>query len=150
MNRYVLGFISVFFAVSVQAQTLQSGTITAFPLDLGVRYTVSAGGATQWCDVITTAELSCTSPLPPYNVLQRFHAVVATQGDNEFLLGCLSSDFQRNNWSCVNLTPGAYAVRVHSQTVVVLGDRFSEINGETGKEIRTITPIFSILEVQRK
>jgi len=150
LNRYVLWFISVFFAVSVQAQTLQSGTITTFPLDLGVRYSVSAGGATQWCNVVTTAELSCTSPLPPYNVLQRFHAVVATQGDNEFLLGCLSSDFENNNWSCVNLTSGVYTVRVHNQTVVVLGDDFSEINRETGKVIRTITPVFSILEVQRK
>jgi hypothetical protein len=143
--------IALLFTIAVFAhsQTLVSGKITTFPLDLGVRYYATVGGVAEWCDAVNTSEISCTATTPPFSVLHHFHAAIASQGIHEFLIGCLSSDFQRNNWNCANLSAGAYDVSVHNQTVIVLGDGFGEINTETGKVIRSITPVFSILTVQK-
>lgn len=145
MSRYLLGLVAVLFAVSAQAQTLQSGSITAFPLDLGVRYNFLTASGAQSCEAVTSSELTCTSVLTENITLQRYHAVVALQGDKEYIIACPSSDFERNGCTCVNLTPvKKYEINVHSKTVVILGDMFSEVN-DKGKVVRTLTPIFSIL-----
>jgi hypothetical protein len=131
--------------LSVFGQSLNSGNVAVFPLDLGVRYYANIGGVTEWCDAAKTSEISCTSTNPPYPLLHRFHAAIVSQGVHEFLIGCLSADFESGNWNCVNLTAGAYTVQVHNQTLIVMGDQFAEINSRTGERIRPITPVFSIL-----
>jgi len=120
--------------------TLKSGLIFTYPLDLGDQYTVTVGDKIEVCKATSTAELGCPT-------LSDFHAVIASQGAHEFLIGCLSSDYENNNWSCVNLKLGSYNVAVHSQTATVLNAGFSKINSKTGKGLGPITPEFSVLAV---
>jgi hypothetical protein len=117
---------------------LKTGQIFTYPLDLGVRYLITVGQKSEACLATSTSELYCES-------FPNFHAVIAAQGSHEYLLGCLSSEYQANNWTCVNLNSGPYSIGVHSNSVTVWGDLFSKINSETGKTISQITPEFSIL-----
>ena len=119
---------------------LKTGTITADPLDLGRGYIVSVGDKKEVCHAISTTELRCPS-------LPSFHGVIASQPEHEFLIGCLSSDFEDGNWSCVTLTPGTYRISVHSQTVTVWEADFKRIDTKSGKALDDITPVFSILAV---
>jgi hypothetical protein len=119
---------------------LRSGRVFTFPLDLGSHYTVTVGDSSDVCTASSTSELSC-SRLPD------FHAVIASQGSHEYLIGCRSLDYNQNNWTCVNLTSGSYAVIVHSRSLTVLDAGFSKINTESGKDLGSITPQFSILAV---
>jgi hypothetical protein len=121
---------------------LKSGIILTYPLDLGGEYTVKVGDITEKCKARSTAELTCIT-------LPIFHAVVASQGLHEFLIGCLSSDYENNNWSCVNLKFGAYRVAAHSLTITVLDAGFSKVNMKTGKGLGPIIPEFSVLAVLR-
>jgi hypothetical protein len=119
---------------------LRSGFVLTYPLDLGGRYTVTVGDKTEVCKASSTAELDCKS-------LPSFHAVVASQGGHEFLIGCISSDYESNNWTCVNLKLGSYSIAVHSLTATILNSGFSKINTKTGKGLGPITPEFSVLDV---
>jgi hypothetical protein len=119
---------------------LRSGRIFTFPLDLASQYTVTVGDKTDLCTANSTAELSCS-------ILPTFHAVIASQGSHEYLIGCRSLDYNGNNWTCVNLGSGSYGVGVHSRTLTVWDAGFSKINTETGKSLGPITPEFSILAV---
>ena len=74
-----------------------------------------------------------------------FHAVIAGQVPHEFVIGCLSSDYEFGNWTCVNLTSGFYRVTVHSQSVTIWNAGFKKKNSSNGKDLGEITPIFSIL-----
>ena len=118
--------------------SLNSGRIASYPLDLGGKYRVTVGDVSEDCKATSTAEIACTT-------LPKFHAVIATQGKHEFLIGCLSSDFAHNNWTCVNLTPGPYTVSVHSRTVTVLNAGFSRVTSKGGQLVSPITPEFSVL-----
>jgi hypothetical protein len=120
--------------------TLKTGIIFTYPLDLGGQYLVTVGDKTELCKASSTAELVCPS-------LSDFHAVIASQGAHEFLIGCLSSDYENNNWACVNLKLGSYNVAVHSLTATILNSGFSKINSKTGKGLGPITPEFSVLAV---
>jgi len=122
--------------------TLGSGVILTYPLDLGREYTVTVGDTTEKCKARSTCELSCST-------LPSFHAVIASQGLHEFLIGCLSSDYEDNNWTCVNLKFGAYRVAVHSLTATVLDAGYSKVNTKTGKGLGSIVPEFSVLAVLR-
>jgi hypothetical protein len=120
--------------------TLNSGLILTYPLDLGGQYSVTVGDKSETCKASSTSELTCAS-------LPSFHAVVAYQAGHEFLIGCLSSDYDDNNWSCVNLKLGSYSIAVHSLTATVLNSGYSKINTKTGKGLGPITPEFSVLAV---
>lgn len=130
------------FADRIQGKCVpHTGVILVAPLDLGERYTVSVGDKTELCSAVSTSELNCPS-------LPSFHAVIASQGIQDFLLGCLSTDFDDNAWSCVNLQPmSAYRIAVHSNTVVVLDAGLSKVDMKTGKALMPITPEFSVLSV---
>jgi hypothetical protein len=119
---------------------LRSGPIVTYPLDLGVEYAITVGAKTETCKAASTAELAC----PTFSY---FHAVIAAQWAHEFLIGCLSSDYEDNNWTCVNLKLGSYHVAVHSLTATVLDAGYSKINTKTGKGLGPITPEFSVLAV---
>jgi hypothetical protein len=119
---------------------LDSGVIVAAPLDLGREYRVSVGEKSEPCHASSTAELECPS-------LPSFHAVIAGQLGHEFLIGCLASDYEYDNWTCVNLSPGVYRVTVHSMTVTVWDAGFRKINSSSAKELGSITPVFSLLGV---
>jgi len=119
---------------------LKTGAINTYPLDLGSQYAVGVGNKTEICKASSTAELVCPT-------LSYFHAVIASQWGHEFLIGCLSSDFEDNNWSCVNLKLGRYLVAVHSQTATILDAGYTKINMKTGKSLGPITPEFSVLAV---
>jgi hypothetical protein len=118
--------------------SLKSGVIITYPLDLGGKYIVTVGDKTEVCEATSTAELSC-------GALPSFHAVVASQGSHEFLIGCLSSDYEDNNWSCVNLKLGAYSIAVHSLTATILNAGYTKVNTKTGKGLGPIIPEFSVL-----
>jgi hypothetical protein len=120
--------------------TLKSGFIFTYPLDLGGQYIVTVGDKIEVCKATSTAELGCPT-------LSDFHAVIASQGAHEFLIGCLSSDYENNNWSCVNLKLGSYNVAVHSLTATILNSGYSKVNMKTGKGLGPITPEFSVLAV---
>jgi hypothetical protein len=120
--------------------TLMSGLIVTYPLDLGGQYTVTIGDKTEICKASSTAEIVCPT-------LSYFHAVIASQWAHEFLIGCLSSDFENNNWTCVNLKLGRYHVAVHSLTATIVDAGYSKINIKTGKVLSSITPEFSVLAV---
>jgi hypothetical protein len=120
--------------------TLRSGLIVTYPLDLGREYTVTVGAKTETCKAASTAELACPT-------LSLFHSVIAKQWAHEFLIGCLSSDYEDNNWTCVNLKFGYYHVAVHSLTATILDAGYSKINTKTGKRLDSITPEFSVLSV---
>jgi hypothetical protein len=124
----------------VTPPVLKSGSILTYPLDLGGQYTVTVGDKTEVCSATSTAELTCST-------LPNFHAVLASQGSHEFLIGCLSSDYDDNNWSCVNLKLGAYSINVHSLTATILNAGFSKVNTRTGKGLGPIIPEFSVLSV---
>ena len=121
---------------------LDSGVIHTFPLDLGREYHVTVGDKSEACRASSTAEIKCQA-------LPDFHAVVATQGGHEFLIGCLTSDYEDGSWTCVNLIPGVYRIGVHSQSLVVWGAGFTKVNTKTGKGLGPITPEFSILSLLR-
>ncbi len=121
---------------------LKSGVILTYPLDLGHEYTVTVGDSTEICKASSTSELTCSA-------LPNFHAVIASQGLHEFLIGCLSSDYEDNNWTCVNLKFGAYRVAVHSLTATVLDAGYSKVNTKTGKGLGSIVPEFSVLAALR-
>jgi hypothetical protein len=118
--------------------SLKSGRIRVYPLDFGEKYKVTIGDEIKVCDAMSVSELNCPN-------LSNFHAVIASQLGREFLIGCLSSDYEDNNWTCVNLGLGFYGISVHSRTATILDSGFSRINTKTGKVIGTITPEFSIL-----
>jgi hypothetical protein len=120
--------------------SLKSGLIVTYPLELGGQYTVTIGDKTEKCKASSTAEIVCPT-------LSYFHAVIASQWAHEFLIGCLSSDFEDNNWTCVNLKLGWYHVAVHSLTATILDAGYSKINSKTGKVISSITPEFSVLAI---
>jgi len=119
---------------------LKSGLIFTYPLDLGGRYTVTVGDQTEICKATSTAELACPT-------LSDFHAVIASQWAHEFLIGCLSSDYEENNWTCVNLKLGSYIISVHSLTATVLNSGYMKVNTNSGKKLDSITPEFSVLAV---
>ena len=119
---------------------LKSGKILAYPLDFGGQYTVEVGAKSETCKASSTAEIVC-------DTLPNFHSVLASQSGHEFLIGCLSSDYEDNNWTCVNLTPGVYTVGVHSRTVTIWDAGFKKVNTKSGKELGSITPEFSVLSV---
>lgn len=119
---------------------LKSGLIVTYPLDLGAMYMVTIGDKTEICKASSTAEIACPT-------LSYFHAVIASQWEHEFLIGCLSSDFEENNWTCVNLKMGRYHIAVHSLTATILDAGYSKINIKTGKLLSSITPEFSVLAV---
>jgi hypothetical protein len=118
--------------------TLKTGEILVYPLDLRRDYEVTVGDRSETCNAISTTQLKCRT-------LPSFHGVIASQGEHDFLLGCLTTDFDTGNWTCVNLTPATYRIDVHSQTVTVLDSGMAKMNTETGKELAPITPVFSIL-----
>jgi hypothetical protein len=120
--------------------TLTSGTITVYPIDLGQAYRVTVGEDTHTCNAVSTSEIDC--PKSP-----GFHAVIASQGGHEFLIGCLSTDYEYGDWTCVNLTTGTWRVNVHSQSITVLTNAFYRENTNTAKRLGAITPVFSILGV---
>lgn len=120
--------------------SLKSGVIRTFPLDLGGQYSVSVGDKTEECKATSTAELACPT-------LSYFHAVIASQSEHEFLIGCLSSDYENDNWTCINLKLGAYNIFVHSLTATILNAGASKVNTETGKNLGPIIPEFSVLAV---
>jgi hypothetical protein len=118
---------------------LRSGEIGVYPPDLGQTFFVTVGGNTAICTARSTSELSCPSPFPD------FHAAIASQAGHDYLIGCGSLDFEMGARTCVNLTPGAYHIGVHSQTLTVWDSGFFEINTKTGKKISSVTPVFSVL-----
>lgn len=120
--------------------SLKSGLIVTYPLDLGAQYTVTIGDKTEICKASSTAEIACPT-------LSYFHAVIASQWAHEFLIGCLSSEYEDNNWTCVNLKLGRYYIAVHSLTATILDAGYSKINIKTGKVLSPITPEFSVLAV---
>ena len=119
--------------------TLHGGYIVVYPLDMGETFSVTIGEEKTICTAATTSELVCPAPLPD------FHAVIASQGGHDYLIGCEYVDYGMGAWTCVNLTPRVYAVGVHSQTLTVWHSGMAEINPRTGKIIAFITPVFSIL-----
>lgn len=128
-----------FFTTPVSC-TLQSGTIFVYPLDLGQEFTIQVGDNNAGvCTATSTSEMKCATPLP------HFHAVVARQGTREYLIGCLSADYEDGDWTCVNLTSGIYHVGVHSRAVTVWNSGIAKINTRTGKTLSSITPTFSVL-----
>jgi len=120
--------------------SLKSGVIRTYPLDLGGQYLATIGEKTETCKATSTAELACPT-------LGFFHAVIASQFEHEFLIGCLSSDFENDNWSCVNLKLGLYHVVVHSRTATILDAGASRVVIKTGKSLGPIIPEFSVLTV---
>lgn len=119
--------------------SVHSGTVEVFPLDLGDRYSVSAGTLVDTCTAQSTTEIWCPS------IKQTFHAVIAEQFNHEYLIGCEDVDFNGGAWNCVDLRTGFYSVVVHSNTLTVLNGGWVEANTKTGKTITTIVPVFSIL-----
>ena len=117
---------------------LRSGQIFTYPLDLGTQYAITVGDKSENCKAISTREITCAT-------LMNFHAIIASQRGHEFLIGCPSADYEDNNWTCVNLSPGNNTVGVHSKTLVVWDAGFSKINIKTGKSLGRITPEFSLL-----
>ena len=117
---------------------LRTGQIFTYPLDLGTQYTITVADKSENCKAISTREISCAT-------LMNFHAIIASQNGHEFLIGCPSADYEDNNWTCVNLSPGSNTVGVHSKTLVVWDAGFSKINIKTGKTLGRITPEFSLL-----
>ena len=117
---------------------LRTGVITAYPFDLGQRFTIEVGDNEGICTAISTSEITCARPLPD------FHAVIAQQGNHEYLLGCRSADYEFGDWTCVNLTPSSYRVEVHSRTAIVWNSGIYKVNVNTGKKLESITPRFSV------
>ena len=117
---------------------IYSGSVEVFPLDLGGTYQVEVGANVEDCQASSTSELVCKT-------LPTFHAVLATQGSHEFLIGCLDLDFESGSWSCVNLTIGRYSVAAHSKTLTMLNAGFAKQNTRTGKTLAPIIPVFSVL-----
>jgi len=108
---------SYYYVKAVTAEApecvLHSGTIRAYPLDLGETFIVSLTDASGTCKAISVSEITCEQPLSD------FHAFIAEQSGHEYLLGCRSADYDGGNWTCANLMSRVYRVGVHSQTVTV-------------------------------
>jgi hypothetical protein len=117
---------------------LHTGKIFTFPLDYGATYTATIGGASVDCKATSTSEISCSG-------VDDFHAVIAQQYGHEFLIGCLSNQYEEGDWSCVNLGSNAYNIGVHSQTLTFFGTGFVKQITTTGRTVSRITPMFSIL-----
>jgi hypothetical protein len=116
-----------------------TGTVLLYPVDLGQRFTIEIGDDAGICTAESTSEIRCVSPLPD------FHAVVAQQGAHEYLIGCRTADYEGGDWTCVNLTSGAYRVEVHSRTIIVWGSGMYKADIKTGRKIESIIPKFSVL-----
>jgi len=132
-----------FYMVKAQATlvscALHTGEIIVSPMDLGQEFVVKVGRQTFTCTARSTSILDCPDPL------FEFHAVIATQGKHDYLIGCKSEDYESGAWTCANLTPSTYRIWVHSQTLTVLNSGFDKINARTGKRLSAITPVFSVL-----
>jgi hypothetical protein len=120
---------------------LGSGSILTYPLDFGGTYTVKIGEASKSCLAVSPTVIDCSD--------LKFHAVIARQFGHEFLIGCMDSDYEGGDWTCVNLRPdSSYDISVHSKAVTVLNSGFykeSTSGNSMGRYMGSITPIFSIL-----
>jgi hypothetical protein len=120
------------------APSLRSGKVTTFPLDFNASYDATIGGTPATCKATSNSELSCPG-------IGSFHASVVAQYGHEFLIGCLTENYEYGDWSCVNLGMGVFTIIRHSETLTVLGAGFSKINTKTGKTLSQITPVYSNL-----
>jgi len=120
---------------------LRSGSVLVYPLDFGKAYTVKIGETSNSCPAISPTMIDCSGI--------KFHAVIAGQIGHEFLIGCMDSDYDRGDWTCVNLSPdSSYDISVHSKAVTILKGGFykqSTSGNSMGRYMGSITPIFSIL-----
>lgn len=137
---------------------LHSGLIMAYPLPPSKLYAVTVGGVTENCMSWSATELDCMLPTrkdesytktTDENALSGllvFHALIAAQANQEYLIGCESYNYDGGNWTCADLPPGRwYTVVVHEGTVSVLDSGISRINIQTGKALGAISPVFTIL-----
>jgi hypothetical protein len=76
-----------------------------------------------------------------------FHAVVASQDEHDYLIGCPTRDFGDHQWTCVDLGSGSYEVSVHSRAIAIKGDKFARIDIKSGKELQDIHPEFTVLSI---
>jgi len=117
---------------------MSSGRMAVFPLDLNSKYFASAGDTIAVCTATSTTEISCPD-------LGYFHAAIASQGQHEYLIGCLVTDYESGAWNCVDLGSNSYYISIHSQTLTVLNSGFKEVITTTGRSVKPVTPVFSIL-----
>jgi hypothetical protein len=128
------------------SEELHSGLIMAYPLSPSKLYVLTLGGVTQNCMSWSATELDCTIPTGPLSGLLVFHALIAAQGNQEYLIGCEGYNYESGNWTCADLPPGHwYTVVVHEGTVSVVDSGISRINAQTGKALGAITPVYTIL-----
>ena len=132
-------FYLVVVNLSPTSCAVRSGTIEAFPLDLGDQYNMKAATLADTCTAQSTTEIWCPT------IKQTFHAVIVEQFDHEYLIGCEDGDFNGGAWNCVDLRTGFYNVVVHGSTLTVLNGGWVEANAKTGKPIATVVPVFSVL-----
>jgi hypothetical protein len=118
--------------------TLSYGKILTYPLDIQHAYPVTIGDVHDTCLSISPTELSCPK-------LPNLHAVIAEQSGHEFIIGCLSSQYEEGDWTCLNLKSGVYTIVVHSKTITVFGGGFIKQNIKTGQTLEALTPIFTLL-----
>jgi hypothetical protein len=137
---------------------LHSGLVMAYPLPSSKFYAVTVGDLTENCMSWSATELDCTLPTrkdesytktADANALSGllvFHALIAAQANQEYLIGCESYNYEGGNWTCEDLSPGHwYTVVVHEGTVSVVDSGISRINIQTGKSVGAISPVFTIL-----
>ncbi len=114
---------------------LRSGKVVVYPLDLGETYALNIGKETGSCKATSTKELVCSGAIP------NFQAVIASQGNHEYLIGCEFDNYE----TCANLSGGVYTIAVHNRSLTVLDSGMERINTQTGKKISGIIPVFSVL-----
>jgi len=128
---------------------LHSGQVMAYPLPSSKLYRANVGGIAENCMSVSPTELYCTvGSLVSDNASsgEGFHALIAAQGDQEYLIGCELYNYTQGDWTCADLSPGHwYTVVVHEGTVSVLDSGISRINSQTGKSLGAISPVFTIL-----
>jgi hypothetical protein len=118
--------------------SLKNGYAEFFPLDLWQSFSVNLQGNAGSCKATATDFVACDNDLPS------FKAVLAKQGEHEFLLGC--APFKDN---CSVLLMGIHRISVHGSTVTVLGSGVEEVNTRTGKHIGWVTPVFTMLTIAK-
>lgn len=127
------------FKLTTAACVPHSGAIAVYPMDLDQNFVIRVGYNTGVCTATSTSEITCNNSLP------NFRAVIARQGNSEYLIGCDTNDYETGDWTCAPLSAGIYNIIVHSRTLTVLNSGMSKINTSTGKRIGEITPVFSVL-----
>lgn len=138
------GVRAYYYYVTAQVEAascqLSSGAADISRLDLGGNYDATIGDESVTCKAISVFEVGCSG-----KQYYHFHAALASQDDHDYLIVCPTQDFEEGNWSCVNLPEARFRIYVHSKTLTILNGGFSEVNTKTGKSIRPLTPVFSII-----